>query len=94
MADRAANGLVRLCRWAWVSRRNLNSSSDSYSRKLFDVVSGYKHKEIPTGSSMSVEELREKGYVMTEAGWMNVSIRTNGSDSVVYLRFVTAMPFP
>lgn len=25
---------------------------------------------------MSVEELREKGYVMTEAGWMNVSRRS------------------
>lgn len=45
----------------------------SSTRKTFDVVSGYKHKEIPEGSNMSVQELRKQGYIMTEAGWMNVS---------------------
>ncbi|OCB84998.1 alternative oxidase [Sanghuangporus baumii] len=42
-----------------------------FCRKVFDVVSGYKHKDIPEGTNMSVEELRKNGYVMTEAGWMN-----------------------
>ncbi|TCD70533.1 hypothetical protein EIP91_002879 [Steccherinum ochraceum] len=36
----------------------------------FDVLSGYKHKTIPPGSNLSLEELRKQGYVMDEAGWM------------------------
>ncbi|KAI0056560.1 AOX, alternative oxidase mitochondrial precursor [Artomyces pyxidatus] len=37
----------------------------------FDLVSGYKHKEIPPGSTMTLEELRKGGYVMTEHQWLN-----------------------
>lgn len=39
-------------------------------RKGFDLVSGYRHKPIPEGSKMSLEELRKGGYVLTEAQWM------------------------
>ncbi|CAE7216388.1 unnamed protein product, partial [Rhizoctonia solani] len=38
--------------------------------RCFDILSGYKHKPIPEGSSMSVEELRKGGYLMTEEGWL------------------------
>ncbi|KAJ6551936.1 alternative oxidase-domain-containing protein [Mycena capillaripes] len=41
------------------------------SRFGFDVVSRYKHKEIPPGSTMTVEELRKEGYLLDERGWLN-----------------------
>ncbi|KAI0699106.1 alternative oxidase [Cytidiella melzeri] len=41
------------------------------ARKCFDIVSGYKDKKIPEGTTMSLEELRKKGYVLTEHQWMN-----------------------
>jgi ubiquinol oxidase len=43
-------------------------------RTGFDIVSGYKHKPIPPGSNMSLEELRKGGYVMDETQWLYVSI--------------------
>ncbi|OCH85574.1 alternative oxidase [Obba rivulosa] len=36
----------------------------------FDIASGYKYKPVPPGSNMSVQELREKGYVMDERQWL------------------------
>jgi len=40
-------------------------------RKGFDIVSRYKHKEIPAGSNMSLMELRKGGYVMDDHAWLN-----------------------
>ncbi|TFK52367.1 alternative oxidase [Heliocybe sulcata] len=41
-----------------------------YTRKLFDLVSGYKHPDhVP--SNASIEELRKKGYIMNEHQWLN-----------------------
>ncbi|KAI9509185.1 alternative oxidase-domain-containing protein, partial [Russula earlei] len=40
------------------------------SRWGFDVVSGYKHKTIPAGSNMSLEELRKGKYVLDEKQWL------------------------
>lgn len=37
----------------------------------FDLVSGYKHKTVPAGSTMTLEELRKGGYVMNEHEWLN-----------------------
>jgi len=39
-------------------------------RKGFDLLSGYRHKPIPAGSTMSLQELRKGGYVLTESQWM------------------------
>ncbi|KAG9019877.1 hypothetical protein FRB90_000007 [Tulasnella sp. 427] len=36
----------------------------------FDVLSQYKHKDIPTGSNMSLQELRAKGYSMDDHKWL------------------------
>lgn len=37
----------------------------------FDFASGYKHKPLPPNStSMSLEELRRGGYVLTEQAWL------------------------
>ncbi|KAB5595951.1 Alternative oxidase [Ceratobasidium theobromae] len=36
----------------------------------FDLISGYRHKPIPVGSNMSVEDLRKGGYIMTESEWL------------------------
>ncbi|KAG8955889.1 hypothetical protein FRC04_006336 [Tulasnella sp. 424] len=36
----------------------------------FDVLTRYKHKEIPAGSNMSVQELRAKGYSMDVHQWL------------------------
>ncbi|KAJ7732648.1 alternative oxidase-domain-containing protein [Mycena metata] len=41
------------------------------ARYGFDVVSGYKHKEIPPGKDMTVAELRKEGYILDERGWLN-----------------------
>ncbi|CAL1713140.1 unnamed protein product [Somion occarium] len=41
-------------------------------RWSFDLVSGYKHKPLPPNSNnMSLEELREGGYIMTEHAWLS-----------------------
>jgi hypothetical protein len=37
----------------------------------FDFVSGYKHKPIPPNSDMTLQELREGGYLLDEHGWLN-----------------------
>ncbi|KAJ7347869.1 AOX, alternative oxidase mitochondrial precursor [Mycena albidolilacea] len=42
-----------------------------FARYGFDVVSRYKHKEIPPASPMTVEELRKEGYLLDEKGWLN-----------------------
>lgn len=36
----------------------------------FDLLSGYRHKEIPPNTSMTLQELREKGYVMDQHQWL------------------------
>jgi len=36
----------------------------------FDVISRYKHREMPAGHTMSVEELTKKGYIMSESQWL------------------------
>ncbi|KZT17491.1 alternative oxidase [Neolentinus lepideus HHB14362 ss-1] len=42
----------------------------TYTRKLFDLVSGYKHQEhVP--SNATLEELQKKGYIMNENQWFN-----------------------
>jgi hypothetical protein len=54
----------------------INSYSDIFFVSLFlyskgfDLVSGYRHKPIPEGSTMTLEELRKGGYVLTESQWM------------------------
>jgi len=39
-------------------------------RRGFDIISFYKHKEIPPNSTMTLEELRKGGYVMDETQWL------------------------
>lgn len=42
---------------------------NSYSTG-FDIASGYKHKEIPQDSTMTVQELRQKKYLMSPDQWL------------------------
>lgn len=42
------------------------------SRWGFDFVSRYKHKPIPEGSTLSLEELRAQGYTMNDSQWLAV----------------------
>ncbi|KAJ6480280.1 alternative oxidase-domain-containing protein [Mycena sanguinolenta] len=42
-----------------------------FARFGFDLVSRYKHKKIPPGSTMTLEELRKEGYVLDEQQWLN-----------------------
>ncbi|KAJ7485040.1 AOX, alternative oxidase mitochondrial precursor [Mycena galericulata] len=37
----------------------------------FDLVSRYKHKDIPPASTMTIAELRKEGYLLDETGWLN-----------------------
>ena len=46
-----------------------------FLRKLFDLISGYKHKPIPPNSNMSVEELIKGGYILSDKQWLSVSVR-------------------
>jgi hypothetical protein len=50
----------------------------------FDVVSRYKHKEIPPASTMTVEELRKEGYLLDEKGWLNVRHPTRNFPRINY----------
>jgi ubiquinol oxidase len=45
----------------------------SVIRAVVDFASGYRHKPIPPGSTMTLEELRKGGYVLDENGWLSVS---------------------
>ena len=37
----------------------------------FDIISMYRHKDIPPGSTMSLKELRAGGYSMSPDQWLN-----------------------
>ena len=71
ISDKLAYGFVRFARFAcfvhgafWLFIR---------LRFGFDLVSRYKHKKIPPGSTMTLEELRKEGYLLDEQQWLNVS---------------------
>ncbi|KAJ4482212.1 mitochondrial alternative oxidase [Lentinula aciculospora] len=36
----------------------------------YDFVSGYKHKVIPPGANMTLQQLRKEGYVLDEKQWL------------------------
>ena len=41
------------------------------ARKMFDIVSGYKHKPLPANyKEMSVAELRQQGYILSDKAWL------------------------
>ncbi|KIY50209.1 alternative oxidase [Fistulina hepatica ATCC 64428] len=43
-----------------------------FCRLGFDIISGYKHKPMPEHyKSMSVQDLRKGGYILTPDGWLN-----------------------
>ncbi|KAA1476612.1 AOX, alternative oxidase mitochondrial precursor [Dentipellis sp. KUC8613] len=61
-----------------VLHREAKTASDKFAvtfakilRWGFDLVSGYKHKPVPPGANMSLEELQKGGYIMTEHDWLN-----------------------
>ncbi|KAJ3515391.1 hypothetical protein NLJ89_g1783 [Agrocybe chaxingu] len=41
------------------------------ARKIFDLVSGYKHIEGPPDPGMSIAELRKAGYLLSDKQWLN-----------------------
>ncbi|KZP33528.1 alternative oxidase [Athelia psychrophila] len=60
-----------------VKHREAKSFSDKLAATLvkltrfgFDFVSRYKHKEIPPNSTMTLQELRDGGYVLDENAWL------------------------
>ncbi|GBE84957.1 Alternative oxidase, mitochondrial [Sparassis crispa] len=52
-------------------------------RWSFDIASGYKHKPIPPNSAMTLEELRKRGYIMDERGWLR---------RILFLESIAAVP--
>jgi ubiquinol oxidase len=52
-------------------------------RTMFDLVSGYKQKDIPAGSNMSVEELRAQSYTMSPEQWIS---------RMIFLESIAAVP--
>jgi len=61
-----------------VLHRDPTCASDSvarglvkFARTMFDIVSARKNKPLPTGyKALSVQHLRDKGYIMDTAGWL------------------------
>ncbi|KIK69608.1 hypothetical protein GYMLUDRAFT_33984 [Collybiopsis luxurians FD-317 M1] len=60
-----------------VLHRNATTFSDKLAANLvklcrwgYDLVSGYKHKEIPPGANMTLEQLRKEGYVLDHKQWL------------------------
>ncbi|RDB17903.1 Alternative oxidase, mitochondrial [Hypsizygus marmoreus] len=41
------------------------------ARAMFDFVSGYKHKTIPPDEKMTLQELRNAGYLLDDRAWLN-----------------------
>ncbi|TFK73573.1 mitochondrial alternative oxidase [Pluteus cervinus] len=44
------------------------------ARRIFDLVSGYKHPETPPSPNMTIEELRKAGYLLDDRAWLNRSL--------------------
>jgi ubiquinol oxidase len=61
----------------------IESVSYFFYRKIFDTITGYSEKPIPVNSTMSVEELRKKGYLLTEAQWLY---------RILFLETIAAVP--
>ncbi|EAU86252.1 mitochondrial alternative oxidase [Coprinopsis cinerea okayama7 len=41
------------------------------ARKMFDLVSGYKHKPLPPNyKDLTVQHLRDQGYILDDKGWL------------------------
>ncbi|EIN12586.1 alternative oxidase [Punctularia strigosozonata HHB-11173 SS5] len=43
-------------------------------RTCFDIASGYKHKDVPPASTLTVEELRKQNYLMGPDQWLQRAI--------------------
>jgi len=41
-------------------------------RSTYDLVTGYRHKPIPPTANMTLQELREGGYILTPSQWLQV----------------------
>jgi ubiquinol oxidase len=68
--DRAAAFLVKALRCVVETNSNLAHPIFLIHRKGFDFLSGYRHKPIPAGNTMTLAELRKAGYILTESQWM------------------------
>jgi len=59
----------------------------NFSRRTFDYVTGYKHKPIPItppgGKELTVQELREGGYIFTPDEWLT---------RILFLESIAAVP--
>ena len=42
------------------------------ARRIFDLVSGYKHVQIAPDEKMTVQQLRKAGYLLDDRQWLNV----------------------
>ncbi|KAJ3788384.1 mitochondrial alternative oxidase [Lentinula aff. detonsa] len=53
------------------------------SRWGYDLVSGYKHKVIPPGADMTLQQLRKEGYVLDEKQWL---------ERILFLESIAGVP--
>jgi len=49
----------------------------------FDLVSGYKHKDVPPSHNMTLEELKKGGYILDEHAWLS---------RILFLETIAAVP--
>ena len=79
LSDKFAYGLARSCRYVHIALLRCQAFFEYSNRWGFDFVSGYKHKPIPPGLNLSLEELRKQKYVMDEKQWMTVRLESLSS---------------
>jgi hypothetical protein len=74
IGDKIAYYVVKIARFVSLTLSMVPSTTICPNRAVVDFATGYKHKPIPPGSDMAIEQLRKEGYILDEHGWLNVSI--------------------
>ncbi|KAF6757468.1 mitochondrial alternative oxidase [Ephemerocybe angulata] len=63
------------------------------SRKTFDLVSGYKHKELPPDyKQWPIEKLRQEGYILDDRAWLRLTRVIDHFREFLFLESIAGVP--